>query len=84
MIETKNDMQFVDERLLADEWQTAATPEPEIIAHLFGLYGKATEKTKRTEATKVTSDKETAVSLKSFSSLKSLSSLRSLEGGSNG
>ena len=84
MIETKNDMQLVDERLLADEWQTTATPEPEISAHLFGLYGKATEKTKRTEATKATSDKETAVSLKSFSSLKSLSSLRSLEGGSNG
>lgn len=37
MIETKNDMQLADERLLADEWQTAATPEPEIIAHLFGL-----------------------------------------------
>lgn len=35
MIETKNDMQLADERLLADEWQTAATPEPEIIAHLF-------------------------------------------------
>lgn len=84
MIETKNDIQLVDERLLADEWQTTATPEPEIIAHLFGLYGKVTEKTKRTEATKATSDKETAGSLKSFSSLKSLSSLRSLEGGSNG
>ena len=84
MIETKNDMQLVGERLLADEWQTTATPEPEISAHLFVLYGKATEKTKRTEATKATSDKETAVSLKSFSSLKSLSSLRSLEGDSNG
>ena len=84
MIETKNDMQLVDERLLADEWQTTATPEPGIIAHLFELYGKMMEETKRTEATKATSDKETAVSLKSFSSLKSLSSLRSLEGDSNG
>ena len=84
MIEAKNDMQLFCERILADEWQTTATPEPEIIVHLFGLYGKATEKTKRTEATKATSDKETAVSLKSFSSLKSLSSLRSLEGDSNG
>ena len=51
MIKTRNDMQLVDERLLADEWQTTATPEPEIIAHLFGLYGKATEKTKRAEVT---------------------------------
>ena len=84
MIETKNDIQLVDERLLADEWQTTATPEPENVAHLFGLYGETTEKTKRTEATKATSDKETAVSLKSFSSLKSLSSPRSLEGGANG
>ena len=84
MSETRNEMQVVDERLLADEWETIATPEPEIVAHLFGLYGKATEKTKGTEATKATSDKETAVSLKSFSSLKSLSSLRSLEGDSNG
>jgi len=84
MIETKNDMQLVGERILADEWQTTATPEPEIIAHLFGLYGKMMKATKRTEATKATSDKETAVSLKSFSSLKSLSSPRSLEGGSNG
>ena len=84
MIETKNDMQLVDERLLADEWQTTATREPENVAHLFGLYGKATEKTKRTEATKATSDKETAVSLKPFSSLRSLPSLSPLEGGSNG
>ena len=84
MSETRNEMQMVDERLLADEWETIATPEPEIVAHLFGLRAQATEKTKRTEATKATSDKETAVSLKSFSSLKSLSSLRSLEGGSNG
>lgn len=84
MIETKNDIQLVDERLLADEWQTTATSEPKISAHLFGLYGETTEKIKRTEATKATSEKETAVSLKSFSSLKSLSSLRSLEGGSNG
>ena len=56
MIETKNDMQFVDERLLADEWQTAATPEPEIIAHLFGLYGKVTEKTKAPEVAGVTEE----------------------------
>ena len=56
MIETKNDMQFVDERLLADEWQTAATPEPEIIAHLFGLYGKVTEKTKAPEMAGVTEE----------------------------
>jgi len=47
MIETKNDMQLADERLLADEWQTTATPEPEIVAHLFGLYGKATDMGKR-------------------------------------
>lgn len=84
MIETKNDMQLVGERLLADEWQTTATPDPEIVAHLFGLYGKMMKETKRIEAPKATSDKETAVSLKSFSSFKSLLSLRSLEGGSNG
>lgn len=47
MIEAKNDIQLVDERFLADEWQTTATPEPEIIAHLFGLYGKATERDKK-------------------------------------
>ena len=72
MIETKNDMQLVGERLLADEWQTTATPEPEISAHLFGLYGKMMEETKRTEATKATSDKETAVLLMSLPSLESL------------
>ena len=78
MSETKNDMQLVAERLLAAEWLTTATREPEIIAHLFGLHGKMIKETKRTEATKATSDKVTAVSLKSFSSLSSL------EGGSNG
>lgn len=56
MIETKNDMQLVGERLLADEWQTTATPEPEIIAHLFGLYGKVTEKTKAPEVAGVTEE----------------------------
>ena len=73
-----------DRAVLAAYGLAPDTPEPEIVAHLFGLYAEATEKTKRTEATKATSDKETAVSLKSFLSLKSLSSLRSLEGGSNG
>ena len=56
MIETKNDMQLVDERLLADEWQTTVTREPEIVAHLFGLYGKATEKTKAPEVAGVTEE----------------------------
>ena len=56
MIETKNDMQLVDERLLADEWQTTATHEPEIIAHLFGLYGETTEKTKAPEVAGVTEE----------------------------
>jgi len=75
-------MQVVDERLLADEWETIATPEPEIIAHLFGLYEKATEKTKATKKTEETEGtEETDVAKRS---LKSLLSLRSLEGGSNG
>ena len=56
MIETKNDIQLAGERLLADEWQTTATPEPEIIAHLFGLYGKATEKTEAPEVAGVTEE----------------------------
>ncbi len=56
MIETKNDIQLAGERLLADEWQTTATPEPEIIAHLFGLYGKVTEKTKAPEVAGVTEE----------------------------
>ena len=76
-----------DRAVLAAYGLKPDTPEPEIVANLFWLYGKATEKTKGTkgtEATKAASDKETAVSLKAFSSLKSLSSLRSLEGGPNG
>ena len=28
MIEAKNDMRLVGERILADEWQTTATPSP--------------------------------------------------------
>lgn len=56
MIEAKNDMRLVGERILADEWQTTATPEPEIVAHLFGLYGKATEKTKAPEVAGVTEE----------------------------
>lgn len=75
-------MQVVDERLLADEWETIATPEPEIFAHLFGLYEKATEKTKATKKTEKTEGtEETDVAKRS---LKSLLSLRPLEGGSNG
>ena len=73
-----------DRAVLAAYGLAPDTPEPEIVAYLFGLYAKMMKETKRTEATKATSDKETAVSLKSFSSLKSLSSLRSLEGDSNG
>ncbi len=34
MIETINDMQLADERLLANAWQTTATPEPEIVAQV--------------------------------------------------
>ena len=76
-----------DRAVLAAYGLKPDTSEPEIVAHLFGLYGKTTEKTegtKGTEATKAASDKETAVSLKAFSSLKSLSSPRSFEGGPNG
>jgi hypothetical protein len=64
-----------DRAVLAAYGLAPDTPEPEIVAHLFGLYAKATE------VTKATSDKET---VKSFSSLKSLRSLSSLEGGANG
>lgn len=72
MSETKNEMQLVGERL----------PEQEIVAHLFGLYEKATEKTKATKKTEETEGtEETDVAKRS---LKSLLSLRSLEGGSNG
>jgi hypothetical protein len=56
MIEAKNDMQLVGEWLLTDEWQTTATREPKISAHLFGLCGKATEKTKATEVAGVTEE----------------------------
>ena len=85
MSETRNEMQVVDERLLADEWETIATPEPEIVAHLFGLRAQATEKTKATkatEATEATGGTEEAEGAKR--SLKSLPSLRSLEEGDNG
>lgn len=61
-----------DRAVLAAYGLAPDTPEPEIVAHLFGLYGKMMKETKRTEATKATSDKVTAASL------------RSLEGGSNG
>ena len=55
------------------------TPEPEIVAHLFGLYAKMTKATKRTEGTK-----ETEATKEGRRSLRSLPALSSLEGGSNG
>ena len=58
-----------DKAVLAAYGLAPDTPEPEIVAHLFGLYAAMT---------KATCGKETAASLKSFSSLSSL------EGGSNG
>ena len=56
MIEAKNDTQLVGEWLLTGEWQATATREPKISAHLFGLYGKATEKTKAPEVAGVTEE----------------------------
>ena len=55
-----------DRAVLAAYGLAPDTPEPEIVAHLFGLYAKATKEAKgtewakETEVTKATSDKETA------------------------
>lgn len=71
-----------DRAVLAAYGLAPDTPEPEIVAHLFGLYAKMTKATKRTEGTKET--KETEATKEGRRSLRSLPSLSSLEGGSNG
>ena len=91
---------FKRTRALAAYGLKPDTPEPEIVAHLFGLYAdatkatkrtegtketKVTEATKRTEETKGTKVAEATRKTKVVSrSLRSLPSLSSLEGGSNG
>ena len=71
-----------DRAVLAAYGLKPDTSEPEIVAHLFGLYAEATKETERTEETKGT--KETEATKEGSQSLKSLPSLSSLEGGSNG
>ena len=71
-----------DRAVLAAYGLKPDTPEPEIVAHLFGLYAEATKETERTEETKGT--KETEATKEGSQSLKSLPSLSSLEGGFNG
>ena len=74
-----------DRAVLAAYGLKPDTPEPEIVAHLFGLYAEMIKETKRTEETKGTKVTEATRETKEVSrSLRSLSSLRSLEGGSNG
>ena len=74
-----------DRAVLAAYGLAPDTPEPEIVAHLFGLYAKATKATKRTEETKGTKVTEATRKTKAVRrSLRSLLSLSSLEGGSNG
>ena len=68
-----------DRAVLAAYGLKPDTPEPEIVAHLFGLYAEATKETERTEETK-----ETEATKEGRRSLRSLPSLSSLEGGSNG
>ena len=68
-----------DRAVLAAYGLKPDTPEPEIVAQLFGLYAKMTKATKRTEGTK-----ETEATKEGIRSLRSLPSLSSLEGGSNG
>ena len=68
-----------DRAVLAAYGLAPDTPEPEIVAHLFGLYAEMTKATKRTEGTK-----ETEATKEGRRSLRSLPSLSSLEGGSNG
>ena len=71
-----------DRAVLAAYGLAPDTPEPAIVAHLFGLYADATKATKRTEGTKET--KVTEATKGGGQSLKSLPSLSSLEGGSYG
>ena len=71
-----------DRAVLAAYGLAPDTPEPEIVAHLFGLYARMTKATKRTEGTKET--KVTEATMGGGRSLRSLPSLSSLEGGSNG
>jgi len=70
-----------DRAVLAAYGLAPDTPEPEIVAHLFKLYAKATRATKGTKGTEGTeATKGTDLSLKSLPSLASLSP----KGGSNG
>ena len=71
-----------DRAVLAAYGLAPATPEPEIVAHLFKMYARMTKATKRTEGTKAT--KVTEATKEGIRSLKSLPSLSSLEGGSDG
>ncbi len=74
-----------DRAVLAAYGLAPDTPEPEIVAHLFGLYAKATNEAKRTEETKGTKVTEATRETREISqSLKSLQSLSSFEGGANG
>ena len=74
-----------DRAVLAAYGLAPDTPEPEIVARLFGLYAKATNEAKRTEETKGTKVTEATRETREISqSLKSLQSLSSFEGGANG
>ena len=74
-----------DRAVLAAYGLKPDTPEPEIVAHLFGLYAKMTKATKRTEETKGTKGTEATRKTREIGrSLRSLPSLSSLEGGPNG